>query len=57
MVYPGCGHGYVRSIYSDRPSLKPEHIAEKVLKLASPDSKVTSGKIIEIQALPVPQFY
>ncbi|WP_292389971.1 SDR family NAD(P)-dependent oxidoreductase [Methanosarcina sp. UBA5] len=45
-----------RSIYSDRPPLKPEHIAEKVLELASPDSKVTSGKIIEIQVPPIPQL-
>ncbi|AKB80877.1 3-oxoacyl-[acyl-carrier protein] reductase [Methanosarcina barkeri 3] len=45
-----------RSLFSNRPSLKPEHIAEKVLELASPDSKVTSGKIIEIQAPPVPQL-
>lgn len=45
-----------RSIYSDKPPLKPEHIAEKVLELASPDSKVTSGKIIEIQAPPIPQL-
>lgn len=45
-----------RSLFSDIPPLKPEHIAEKVLELASPDSKVTSGKIIEIQAPPVPQL-
>lgn len=45
-----------RSIFTNRPPLKPEHIAEKVLELASPDSKVTSGKIIEIQAPPVPQL-
>ncbi|RXA19966.1 SDR family oxidoreductase [Methanosarcina sp. MSH10X1] len=45
-----------RSIYAERPPLKPEHIAEKVLELASPDSRVTSGKIIEIQAPPVPQL-
>jgi len=45
-----------RSIFSNRPPLKPEHIAEKVLELASPDSKVTSGKIIEIQAPPIPQL-
>jgi 3-oxoacyl-[acyl-carrier protein] reductase len=45
-----------RSLFSNRPLLKPEHIAEKVLELASPDSKVTSGKIIEIQAPPVPQL-
>lgn len=45
-----------RSIFADRPPLKPEHIAEKVLELASPDSRVTSGKIIEIQAPPVPQL-
>ena len=45
-----------RSLFSNIPPLKPEHIAEKVLELASPDSKVTSGKIIEIQAPPVPQL-
>jgi Dehydrogenases with different specificities (related to short-chain alcohol dehydrogenases) len=45
-----------RSLFSDRPTLKPEHIAEKVLELASPDSKVTSGRIIEIQAPPIPQL-
>lgn len=45
-----------RSIYSDRPRLKPENIAEKVLELASPDSKVASGKIIEIQAPSIPQL-
>ncbi len=45
-----------RSIYSDRPVLKPEHIAEKVLELASTDSKVPSGKIIEMQAPPIPQL-
>ncbi len=44
------------SIYSDRPRLKPENIAEKVLELASPDSKVASGKIIEIQAPSIPQL-
>jgi 3-oxoacyl-[acyl-carrier protein] reductase len=44
------------SIYSDRPRLKPENIAEKVLELASPDSKVTSGKIIVIQAPSIPQL-
>jgi 3-oxoacyl-[acyl-carrier protein] reductase len=45
-----------RSIYSDRPRLKPENIAEKVLELASSDSKVASGKIIEIQAPSIPQL-
>lgn len=45
-----------RSFFAERPPLKPEHIAEKVLELASPDSRVTSGKIIEIQAPPVPQL-
>jgi len=45
-----------RSLFAERPPLKPEHIAEKVLELASPDSRVTSGKIIEIQAPPVPQL-
>jgi 3-oxoacyl-[acyl-carrier protein] reductase len=44
------------SIYSDRPRLKPENIAEKVLELASPDSKVASGKIIVIQAPSIPQL-
>ena len=38
------------------PALKPEHIAEKVLELVSPDSRVVSGKIIEIHALPIPQL-
>ena len=37
-----------RSFFGHRPQLKPEHIAEKVLELVSPDSKVISGKIIEI---------
>ncbi|WP_410510133.1 SDR family oxidoreductase [Methanosarcina hadiensis] len=45
-----------RSIYSDVPPLKPEHIAQKVLELASSDSRVPSGKIIEISAPPVPQL-
>jgi len=45
-----------RSLFTDRPALKPEHIAEKVLELVSPDSKVISGKIIEIQAPPIPQI-
>jgi len=45
-----------RSIYADRPELKPEHVAQKVLELASPYSRVASGKIIEISALPVPQL-
>jgi 3-oxoacyl-[acyl-carrier protein] reductase len=37
-----------RSFFGRRPKLKPEHIAEKVLELVSTDSKVISGKIIEI---------
>jgi len=45
-----------RSIYADRPPLKPEHIAQKVMELASPDSRVPSGKIIEMNAPPVPQL-
>lgn len=45
-----------RSIFTDKPALKPEHVAQKVLELASPDSKVASGKIIEINALFVPQL-
>jgi len=44
------------SIFADKPELKPEHVAQKVLELASPYSKVASGKIIEISALPVPQL-
>ena len=36
--------------------LKPEHIAEKVLELVSLDSRIVSGKIIEIHALPIPQL-
>jgi 3-oxoacyl-[acyl-carrier protein] reductase len=59
-VYSICPGGVdtdmYRSIYTNRPSLKPEHIAEKVMELVSPDSKVISGKIIEIQALPIPQL-
>jgi 3-oxoacyl-[acyl-carrier protein] reductase len=45
-----------RSLFGHRPKLKPEHIAEKVLELVLPDSKVISGKIIEIQVSPVPQL-
>ncbi len=45
-----------RSFFKDKPPLEPEHIAQKVLELASPDSKVASGKIIEISAPPVPQL-
>ena len=45
-----------RSFFGQKPELKPEHIAEKVMELVSPDSKVISGKIIEIQALPIPQL-
>jgi len=45
-----------RAFFGRRPELKPEHIAEKVLELVSPDSKVISGKIIEIQATPIPQL-
>jgi 3-oxoacyl-[acyl-carrier protein] reductase len=45
-----------RSLFGHRPQLKPEHIAKKVLELVSPDSKVKSGKIIEVYTPPVPQF-
>lgn len=45
-----------RSFFSERPELKPQYIAEKVLELVSPDSKVTSGKIIEVHAPHVPQL-
>ena len=59
-VYSICPGGVdtdmYRSLFGHRPKLKPEHIAEKVLELVSPDSKVASGKIIEIYAPPVPQL-
>jgi 3-oxoacyl-[acyl-carrier protein] reductase len=59
-VYAICPGGVdtdmYRHLFGDRPQLKPEHIAKKVLELASPDSKVPSGKIIEVYSPPVPQF-
>ncbi len=59
-VYVICPGGVdtdmYRSLFGHKPQLKPEHIAKKVLELVSPDSKVTSGKIIEVYAPPVPQF-
>jgi len=59
-VYAICPGGVdtdmYRSLFGHRPELKPEHIAKKVLELVSPDSKVMSGKIIEVYAPPVPQF-
>jgi 3-oxoacyl-[acyl-carrier protein] reductase len=59
-VYAICPGGVdtdmYRSLFGHKPQLKPEHIAKKVLELASPDSKVASGKIIEVYSPPVPQF-
>ena len=59
-VYSICPGGVdtemYRSLFAKRPELKPEHIAGKVMELVSPDSKVISGKIIEIQAPPIPQL-
>jgi len=59
-VYSICPGGVdtdmYKSLYGQRPKLKPEHIAEKILELVSPDSKVVSGKIIEIQAPPISQL-
>ena len=59
-VYAICPGGVdtdmYKSLFGHKPQLKPEHIAKKVLELVSPDSKVPSGKIIEVYAPPVPQF-
>jgi 3-oxoacyl-[acyl-carrier protein] reductase len=59
-VYAICPGGVdtdmYRLLFRHKPQLKPEHIAKKVLELVSPDSKVTSGKIIEVYTPPVPQF-
>jgi len=59
-VYAICPGGVdtdmYMSLFAHRPQLKPEHIAKKVLDLVSPDSKVASGKIIEVYAPPVPQL-
>ena len=59
-VYAICPGGVdtdmYRSLFGHRPELKPEHIAKKVLELVSPDSKVMSGKIIEVYVPPVPQL-
>lgn len=38
----------------ERPLLKPEHIAEKVLELCLPESNILSGSIIEVYSPPVP---
>jgi 3-oxoacyl-[acyl-carrier protein] reductase len=45
-----------RSLFKNIPPLDPEDIAQKVLELASPDSSVASGRIIEITAPTVPQL-
>lgn len=59
-VYAICPGGVdtemYRTLFGHKPQLKPEHIAKKVLELVSPDSKVASGKIIEVYAPPVPHF-
>jgi 3-oxoacyl-[acyl-carrier protein] reductase len=59
-VYAICPGGVdtdmYKSLFGHKPQLKPEHIAKKVLELVSPDSKVPSGKIIEVYAPSVPQF-
>lgn len=59
-VYAICPGGVdtdmYRSLFGHKPQLKPEHIAKKVMELVSPDSRVPSGKIIEVYTPPVPQF-
>lgn len=59
-VYAICPGGVdtdmYRSLFGHKPQLKPEHIARKVLELVSPDSKVESGKIIEVYSPPIPHF-
>jgi 3-oxoacyl-[acyl-carrier protein] reductase len=59
-VYAICPGGVdtdmYRSLFGHKPQLKPEHIAKKVLELVSPDSKVASGKIIEVYSPPVSQL-
>lgn len=59
-VYAICPGGVdtdmYKSLFGHKPQLKPEHIARKVLELVSPDSKVVSGKIIEVYLPTVPQF-
>ncbi|MCQ1535394.1 SDR family oxidoreductase [Methanosarcina sp. KYL-1] len=58
MVYSVCPGAVdtemYRSIFGDRPALKPDHVAEKVLELSLPESNVISGSIIEVYAPPVP---
>lgn len=55
-VYAVCPGGVdtqmYRSLFSDEPMLKPEHIAQKVLELCLPDSKVPSGSSIEVYRPP-----
>ncbi|WP_406661503.1 SDR family oxidoreductase [Methanolobus sp. ZRKC3] len=55
-VYAVCPGGVdtqmYRSLFSDEPMLKPEHIAQKVLELCFPDSKVPSGSSIEVYRPP-----
>ena len=59
-VYAICPGGVdtdmYRFLFGHKPQLKPEHIAKKVLELVSPDSRVPSGKIIEVYTPPIPHF-
>lgn len=58
MVYSVCPGAVdtemYRSIFRDRPVLKPDHVAEKVLELALPESNIISGSVIEVYAPPIP---
>ncbi|MCQ1536105.1 SDR family oxidoreductase [Methanosarcina sp. KYL-1] len=53
-VYAVCPGGVdtqmYRGLYFDRPLLKPEHIAEKVLELCLPEAQVPSGTSMEVYA-------
>lgn len=58
MVYSVCPGAVdtkmYRSMFPVKPPLKPEHVAEKVLELALPESNILSGSLIEIYTPPVP---
>ena len=58
MVYSVCPGAVdtkmYRSMFPVKPTLKSEHVAEKVLELALPESNILSGSLIEIYAPPVP---
>ncbi len=45
-----------RSMFSDRPMLKPEHVAKKVLEISLPASNMVSGSVIEVCAQLIPQL-